>query len=185
MKKLPWLVGIAAVIGCAGYVFVYLYRWEWHRALVMGIFLVAAEIPVATALVLRRVGSASHAGNAGHASNGARPPGPDPAVLARIQAAAPRRAHFAWLDPRTGRTNVFITMFVGGGILISGLAWAIDRLASRTGGRRLEGDLAGRLGTIAFPAEGLIADDTELLAEEAPFHDDPGLRLLLGTDRRP
>ena len=74
-------------------------------------------------------------------------------------------------------------MFVGGGILVSGLAWAIDRFASRTGGRRLEGDLATRLGAIAFPAEGLVAGDTELLADEAPFQDDPELRLLLGTSR--
>lgn len=174
MKKLAWLIGVATIAGCGTYVFVYLYRWEWNRALIMGIFLIPAEIPLATALVLLRM------------SNDAPPrPVPDPAVLSRVHEAAPRRDHFAWLDPRSGRTNVFITMFVGGGILVSALAWAIDRLASRTGGRRLEGDLAVRLRAIAFPSEGLVADDTELLAEEAPFRDDPELRLLLGTRSRP
>lgn len=175
MKKLAWLIGVATVAGCGAYVFVYLYRWEWNRALIMGTFLIAAEIPLATALVLRRL---SDGGTAPR-------PAPDPGVLTRVHEAAPRRDHFAWLDPRSGRTNVFITMFVGGGILVSALAWGIDRLASRTGGRRLEGDLAVRLGAIAFPTEGLVADDTELLAEEAPFRDDPELRLLLGTRSRP
>ncbi|HEV2810573.1 MAG TPA: hypothetical protein VGV93_09295 [Acidimicrobiales bacterium] len=175
MRKIASLIAVAAVLGSGAYVFVYIYRWEWNRALMMGIFLIATEIPVATALILRKVGKTATV----------QATAPDPGVLARIQEAAPRRHHFAWLDPRSGRTNVFITMFVGGGILVSGLAWAIDRFASRTGGRRLEGDLATRLGAIAFPAEGLVADDTELLAEEAPFHDDPELRLLLGTNGRP
>lgn len=174
MKKLAWLVAIVALLGSGGYVFVYLYRWEWNRALIMGVFLIATEVAVATALILRRMDD----------SRAGPPPAPDPLVLARIEQSAPRRDHFAWLDPRAGRTNVFITMFVGGGIIVSAVAWGIDRLASRTGGRRLEGDLAHRLTAIAFPSEGLVADDTELLAEEAPFHHDPELRLLLGTGIR-
>lgn len=174
MRKVAWLIGIAALAGCGGYVFVYLYRWEWNRALIMGIFLVATEIPVATALILRRM----------KADQSEPPPAPDPLVTTRIHAAAPRRDHFAWLDPKAGRTNVFITMLVGGGVLVSGLAWGLDRLASRTGGRRLEADLASRLSPIAFPADGLVAVQTELLAEEGPFSDDPELRLLLGTKSR-
>lgn len=172
MKKVAWLIGAAVVLGCGGYVFVYLYRWEWHRALMMGIFLIAAEVPIATALVLRRLGRDDGAG--------AKAPPLDPRALQRIQEAAPQREHFAWLDPAAGRTSVFITMFVGGGILISGLAWALDRLASRTAGRHLEHDLTRQLSGIAFPRDGLLADQTELLAEEAPFEDDPQLRLLLG-----
>lgn len=180
MRPAAWLIGFATVIGCAAYVFIYLYRWEWHRALIMGIFLVAAEVPVATALVLRRLrGLATEL-----EASGSRPEA-DPGVVARIREAAPRRDHFAWLDPRAGRTNVFITLFVGGGILISGLAWLIDRLASGTGGRHMEGDLARRLSVITFPTEGLVISETELLAEEAPFRDDPELRLLLGPGSRP
>ena len=180
MKAVAWLIGVVTVVGSAAYVFVYLYRWEWHRALIMGTFLVAAEVPLATALVLRRLRSL------GARPEGAGPgPGLDPGVLARIQEAAPQRHHFAWLDPRSGGTNVFITMFVGGGILISGLAWVIDRVASGTGGRHLEGDLAQRLSAIAFPTEGFVVDETELLAEEAPFRDDPELRLLLGPGSQP
>ena len=179
MKAVAWLVGVATVVSSAAYVFVYLYRWEWHRALIMGTFLVAAEVPLATALVLRRLRDLARPESAGPG------PGPDPRLLGRIREAAPQRHHFAWLDPRSGSTNVFITMFVGGGILVSGLAWVIDRLASGTGGRHLEGDLARRLSAIAFPTEGFVVDETELLAEEAPFRDDPELRLLLGPGSHP
>ena len=105
-------------------------------------------------------------------------------VLERVRASAPQRSHFAWLDPRSGRTNVFITMFVGGGILISGLAWGLDRLARRTGGRHLERDLAARLSPISFPRHGFLAGQSELLADQEPFEDDPELRLLLGTRQR-
>jgi hypothetical protein len=36
-------------------VFVYLYRWEWNRALVSGLIFLAAEIGMLAALVLDRL----------------------------------------------------------------------------------------------------------------------------------
>ena len=176
MRKLAWVAGVITCLGCGAYVFVYLYRWEWHRALIMGVFLLSAEVAVATALVLRRLRSVPTAAGGREL---------DPEVLERIRQGAPHRQHFAWLDPRSGSTNVFITMVVGGGIIISAGAWVIDRFASRTAGRQLEGDLAMRLSDIAFPTEELVADQTELLTDEAPFEHDPDLQLLLGTAPRP
>lgn len=182
MRKLAWVAGGLALLGCAGYVFVYLYRWEWNRAVMMAAFFIAAEVAVATALVLRGLSKLD-------AERQQAAP-PDPAVVARLRDAAPRRDHFAWLGVNGDRVSVFITMVVGGGVLLSGLAWAIDRVAGQTAGRRLEGELAGRLGAIAFPSAGLVANETELLAEEGaegdtPYEHDPELRLLLGTPGRP
>lgn len=174
MRKIAWLIGVIALLGCGGYVFVYLYRWEWNRALMMAAFFIATEIALATALVLQAL-----AGLRGEAGGDA--PQPDAAVAARLREAAPRRDHFEWLAVKGDRTSVFITMVVGGGVLVSGLAWAIDRVAGRTAGRRMEAQLADQLGTIAFPVNGLVPDESELLAEEAPFEDDPDLGLLLGT----
>ena len=173
MKQLAWLIGVVATLGCGAYVFVYLYRWEWNRALMMAAFFIAAEIALATALVLRAV-----------AARQPQPTLPDPAVTRRLRDSAPRHDHFAWLGMEGDRTSVFITMFVGGGILVSGLAWALDRIAGRTAGRKMEAQLAEQLTTIAFPADGLVVDETEVLAAGAPFEDDPDLRLLLGTPRR-
>ena len=47
-----------------------------------------------------------------------------------------------------------------------------------------ERSLAVRLGALAFPADGLVADDAELLASDTPYHDEPDLRLLLGPQGR-
>ena len=38
LKHFGWAVGIASFIGAGVYLFVYLYRWEWNRAIVAGIF---------------------------------------------------------------------------------------------------------------------------------------------------
>jgi hypothetical protein len=56
----------------------------------------------------------------------------------------------------------------------------VDRLASRAGPTPDERALARRLSSVAFPSDGLVADEGELLAQEVPFRDDPQLRLLLG-----
>lgn len=177
MRKLAWLVGVIALLGCGGYVFVYLYRWEWNRALMMAAFFIATEVALATALVMRSLGELRH-------ERDRRAPATDVTAAARLREAAPRRDHFAWLGVNGDRTSVFITMVVGGGVLVSGLAWAIDRLASGTAGRRMEAQLAEQLRAIAFPSDGFVADETEVLAESAPFEDDPELRLLLGTPGR-
>lgn len=177
MKRVPWAVGVVAATACAAYVFVYLYRWEWNRAVMMAAFFVATEVALATALVLRAVRRLDE--------DRAAPSRPqDPAVVQRLRDVAPQRDHFAWLGTDGTRMGVFITMFVGGGVLISGLAWVIDRVAGKTAGRHMESALAGQLVEIALPHEPLIADETELLADAAPFEDDPDLRLLLGTPAR-
>ena len=52
-RVVAWIVGLAALVGSGAYVFVYIYRWEWNRALIMLGFFVATEVALSTALVLR------------------------------------------------------------------------------------------------------------------------------------
>lgn len=179
MKKLGWLLLVLTVLGSAGYLFLYLYRWEWHRALFAAAAFIAAEIALAAALIMRQLGQ--------RPAEPARvvAPAPDPAVLARLREAAPRRDPFAWMRTTSERTNVFITMVLGGGVLVSAATWLLDRVASRTAGPALERNLARRLSALAFPEGGLIADDAEVLAQEVPYAEDPELRLLLGPSRAP
>ena len=54
-KRIAYLLGAVVLVGSGGYVFVYLYRWEWHRAIVAGLFLVVAEVALATTVLLRRL----------------------------------------------------------------------------------------------------------------------------------
>ncbi len=174
MRKLAWLVGTMALLASGSYVFVYLYRWEWHRAMLVGLLFVGAEVAMASATILQRLAGLER-GDATE-QRGA----PPPPVLARLQEAAPRRDHFAWLEVRGDRTAVFIPVLLGGGVVVSALAWVVEKLAAKTTEPSLERGLATRLDAIAFPPDGLIAHDAELLAEDGPFGDDEDLRLLLG-----
>ena len=172
-KVLAWVLGAMAAVASGTYVFVYIYRWEWNRALIMLGFFVATEVALATGLVLHRLERLLTR----------VPARTDPAVARRIRDGRPQHDRFRWLEEQSSQFNVFITLLVGGGALVSGAAWLLDRLGSRTGPTPDERALARRLSTIAFPADGRVADEAELLAQEAPVRDDPQLRLLLGPDR--
>jgi hypothetical protein len=180
MRKISWFVGGVTLLASGAYVFIYLYRWEWHRALFVAVVFVAIEVALATGLVLRQLATSS---TPLQEQVGPRA-GPDPAVLARLRSTPPRSDHFAWLARDLSRTNVFVTALLGGGVLLSAGAWAVDRLAHRTAGPALDRDLALRLRALAFPADGLLADDAELLASDVPYDDEPDLRLLLGPQGR-
>lgn len=169
MRRIAWATAVVTAVAALGYSLVSLARWEWTRALYFGLVFLSAEVAIATALVLRRVGT------------GAPPTSPrDDRVRSRIRASRPPRpSRFDWLQPMTGRMNVFITFLVGGGLLLSGVAWLADRIAGRTITPGAEAGLARRLGAVAYPRDGLVADDIAVLAVDVPGYDDPQLRRLL------
>ena len=78
------------------------------------------------------------------------------------------------------QTNVFITFIVAGGVILSGVAWLIDRAASMTGGAAGDKRLAQRIMAISYPRGGLLVDDVTALAQEIPGADDAQIRRLLG-----
>lgn len=178
MRKVAWFIGGVTLLASGTYIFVYLYRWEWNRALFVAIVFVAAEVAMATAVILRQLRQPQPQARGLDSAPGAA----DPTVLARLRQAPAGRDHFAWLARDLTRTNVFITVLLGGGVVLSAGAWVLDRLAHRTAGPALDNALAKRLGSLALPQQGLLAEDAELIAAESPYLDDPELRLLLGTD---
>jgi hypothetical protein len=170
MRKVAWGAAVVTVAYCGVYVFIYLARWQWERAMFMGFGFLAAEIVIATLVILRRL-------DAQHQERSRRDE-VDPEVLAHIRNSAPKQQHFAWLDPRSGELNVFVTMLVASGVIVSGVAWLVEKIASNTSTKALEHRLAKRIRSLAPPDE-LVVDDGELLAEEQPYDPDPELRLLL------
>jgi pyruvate,water dikinase len=68
---------------------------------------------------------------------------------------------------------------VGGGVLISALAWVVDRVASNTTTPAGEERLARQLGAISYPRGGLLVVDITVLAQAVPGCDDAQLRRLL------
>lgn len=173
MKKIAWLAGVGTLLGATGYMVVSLNRWEWNRALFFGLVVVIAEVALATALVLRRLKMIEAQLTPGDRAE------VDSAVLARLRETRPTRDRFAWIGRETGRLNVFITFIVAGGLLISGLAWVVDRIAANTTSRAGEARLASQLGRLSYPRGGLLVDDVTVLAETVPGVDNAQLRTLL------
>jgi hypothetical protein len=151
-------LAVATLAGSGTYLFVYLYRWEWNRALIAGVFFLAAEVALGFAVVLRRLPD--------------RPRAASPVVVERIrETGPPSRDHFAWLAPSSDRFSVFVPVLMGAGVVLSGIAWAVERLARWTARPVLERQLAGRLAVLGLSHDRLVPD---------PGPERSGLELLLG-----
>ena len=157
-RRIGYLAALLTVAASGYYFFLYLTRWEWSHAFTAGVIFLAAEVALFGALVLDRIGSL-------RASMAPAPPVPAQSrgqVLMRIRESAPaHRNHFAWL--RADGTGVFVPVLLGAGVIVSGIAWLVERTARAIGGRQLEHGLAVRLHNLAPPADGLIPRDA------APF----------------
>ena len=170
MKIIAWLAGLGTMLAAGFYMVVSLNRWEWNRALFFGLVLLVAEVALATALVMRRIQRLEY--TIAHAY--------DPAVREILRATRPRSPdRFAWLHESSTRMNVFITFLVGGGVLLSGAAWVVDRVAGKTSNEYGEQHLAKELQAISYPRGGLVLDDVTVLAQDVPGADDAQIRKLL------
>jgi hypothetical protein len=168
MKIIAWLAGLGTLLGAGLYMIVSLNRWEWNRALFFGLIVVIAEIGIATGLILRRLTRLEHRADV------------DPEIAEIFRSTRPpSRDRFAWLPKSTSRFNVFITFIVGGGLILSGIAWMVDKVAARTSTPAGERRLAAQLGPISYPRGGLLVDDITVLAQDVPGADDAQIRKLL------
>jgi hypothetical protein len=151
-RRLAITVAMVTALGSGAYVFLYLYRWEWNRALIAGVVFIAAEIALLGIAILDRLQRVDR--RLDKIEQG----GETEQVLARIQESAPQgRRHFAWLTDGD-RVGVFVPVLMGAGVLISVLAWAVEKLAQSTGRPVLERKLANRLAPITLPEPGETTD---------------------------
>jgi hypothetical protein len=175
-RRIGLLVTLVTMGGAGWYVFVYLYRWEWNRALISGVIFLAAELGLIGMLVIGRLvrierrldeGALSPAGGSSQPRVVRRMEtvgrvDPDPAVLARLrESAPPPREPFAWLTKRPQEVSVFVPVLLGAGAVLSGLAWVVERLARRLTGPAVERNLARRLHAIALPPGGFVGGDDD------------------------
>jgi hypothetical protein len=175
VKVIGWLAGIGTLLAGVLYMVVSLNRWEWNRALFFGLIVLIAEVGLATGLILRRLARLEY--HLAHAE--------DPEVGTILRETRPSRDRFAWLRESSRQMNVFITFLVGGGVLISGVAWVVDRVASNTTSPAGEESLGRRLERISYPSGGLLLDDVTVLAQEVPGANDDQIRQLLRRGGRP
>ncbi len=150
------LAALGVVMAAAGwYVFVYLYRWEWNRAIVAGVIFLAAEVALLGSVLITRLSTLSR--RLDGMADGPPAGPPDERVLRRLRDHAPEPAKpFAWLG--RSQTNVFVPVLLGAGVVLSGLAWLVDRLARITAVPTMERSLARRLNTLQPPPGGLLGE---------------------------
>jgi hypothetical protein len=169
VKTIAWLAGIGTLVASAAYMIISLNRWEWNRALFFGLIVLIAEVGLATGLVLRRLARMEYNLKV------------DPEVLGILRETAPPTPNrFAWLrEPQSQGFNVFITFLVGGGVILSAIAWLVDRVASKTSSPAGQERLARQVSAISYPSGGLLLDDITVLAQEVPGANDDQIRRLL------
>jgi hypothetical protein len=151
-RRIGLAVLFAVMLASAWYVFVYLYRWEWNRALVSGLIFLAAEIGLLAALVLDRLA------NLGRRVDSIDRARLDERALRRLREHAPEPARpFAWLD--RSQTNVFVPVLLGAGVVLSALAWLVDRVARLTAVPSMERGLVHKLARLQPHPNGIFGDD--------------------------
>ena len=109
------VVLLLALVGSGVYTLLYLWRWEWERAQIAGVFFLASLMMLSTQLILRRLASLPRSGPSGddtHAAVGVAPSKP-----------------FAWTEPDQN-TYIFLPVLLGFGVALSVLAAAAERLVA-------------------------------------------------------
>ena len=149
MRRIGVVLLLVTLVTTIWYFFAYLTWWEWNRALIAGVLMVAAEIGLVTILLLSRLDSLGRrVAEAGRAER----------IRSRLEAAPSTSTSFAWLrDPN--RMNVFIPVLLGAGVVASGLAWLVERiarLASRSGSTT---SLSRDIATLAPPEGGFLGGE--------------------------
>ncbi|MDQ3915307.1 MAG: hypothetical protein M3323_08270 [Actinomycetota bacterium] len=154
-KRLAYAVMTVVLTASGAYMFVYLYRWEWNRTLIAGLFFVAAEIGLVGAAILERLKKMESRMSAAPA---------EPPALAAIQETAPEpKAGFKWLTPTDGM-GVFVPVLMGAGFVVSGIAWLVERFAHATARPAMERGLAWRLVPLSLPEGGFVGGGVPALA---------------------
>lgn len=149
-RRLAYVM-LAVVIAASGaYLFIYLYRWEWNRAVIAGIFFIAAFLALAAGMLFERMNRIEEKiealGRAQHEE-----------TLAAIRDTAPEpKDRFKWLGSGD-QMSVFVPVLMGAGVVFSGIAWLVEKLARATARPAMEEGLAFRLAPIALPQGGFLA----------------------------
>jgi hypothetical protein len=150
------LVAAVTMLASGAYLFVYLYRWEWNRAMIAGIIFLATEVAVIGWLLNGRIADLRAEVDRSRAER----------IAGHLAAARNQPSTtFAWLSPRRNGTSVFVPILMGAGFILSALAWLVERLARHTAGRWNDRALARELSTWSPPAAGFLAEADDPLRD--------------------
>ena len=170
MRKVTVLVLVLTLVAAAVLAGQALRDWEWTRAVWMTVAFVAVEVALLGVLVLGRLRDMAA---------GLEEDRREREHARLVETRPPPRDHFAWLREEMGRTHVFVTMVVAGGVILSGVLWVIDQIARLTVTPTRERHLARDLQAIAPPPDRLVPPEGLLLAEDLPTGERDDLWMLL------
>lgn len=178
-------VASGIVLTAAGvYVVVYLARWEWNRAIVAATVFIAMLQVVSTAVIASRLrdlssrssivvvhssgseeGADMAVGDDSGIGDGVGADTLDDSVLAALQAAGEQRArrHFDWLRADSGTVGVFVPVLLGTGMILSAVAWLVERIAGLVAGHSVDRATA-RSAPLHMPLAAGRSDPTGALA---------------------
>jgi hypothetical protein len=141
------------VLGSSGtYFFVYIYRWEWNRAATAAAIFVMMEVAIFGMAILDRLKKIED-------KVAATSKVPDAIALEHLRATAPEpKPRFRWLTGGGDQMSVFVPVLMGAGFVVSGIAWAVERVSHATARPLLERGLAVRMNALALPAGGLMGN---------------------------
>jgi hypothetical protein len=150
MHRIGRLLVAVVLVASGCYVFVYLSRWEWNRALMAGFFFLAAEVALIADMTLGRIRELDReVARTRDAEQVA-------ALAARLRAARPDTpGPFAWLSGDPDRLNVFLPILIGAGVILSALSFLVEQVSRVTAVPVAEHELARGLAAMALPAAGL------------------------------
>lgn len=162
MRRIAYVFAWLAAAGAGTYVVIYLYRWQWQRAVLCGVLLLVVEVMLLGIMLigrLSRIEEQMRETQEQVRESGRR----QQDVLARLRESPARQGagRFRWLDEPAERTYVFVPVLMVTGVLLSGLAWLVQRVASVTA-KPAERRLAGRLAVLAAPDPAADADLEDL-----------------------
>ncbi|WP_319789593.1 MULTISPECIES: hypothetical protein [Streptomyces] len=173
LRYAGYLLGGLAAGGAAVYLVVYLYRWEWQRALLCGVLLLVIEMFLVGTVLLARMGRLDQRLTESDARA--------EAVLRRLeQSRTEGRTRFRWLDGGDGdRLTVFVPVLMATGAALSGLALIVQKVASASARPSAERRLAGRLARLTAPPGGVRGHGPWLAEEPVVRPPGPRRRLLV------
>jgi hypothetical protein len=129
-KLVGRLLNVVVLLVSGGYTLVYLYRWEWNRTLIAAMFFIAAEIALTTTLLLDAMRRRAQDDRAAWAM-----------VISTANSARSPRS-FEWLQDQQ-RLGVFVPVLLGTGVLLSALAYVVERVAGAFAGHAVDRRTAG------------------------------------------
>ncbi|MBD9725581.1 hypothetical protein PV755_14625 [Streptomyces caniscabiei] len=152
MRRLAYLFGGAAAVGAGVYFVVYLYRWQWQRAILSGVLLLIVGVLLLGLVLLGRLARIEERIRESDRRQ--------QDALARLRQTHTRERddRFRWLEDPAGRTYVFVPVLLITGVVLSGIAWLVQRIASVTARPAAERHLAGRLAVLTSPDSAPDAD---------------------------